>query len=93
MDTNVDDVETLLGTVDGKIDTMDTNVDDVETLCGWIQDVLEGDHVVDDNETPWEYLIKEKGTENVLITKEMYELDDTDITGVDQVISKLIEPA
>jgi archaellum component FlaC len=107
MDTNVDDVETLLGTVDGKIDTMDTNVDDVETLLGTvdgkidtadtaidlIMDILEGDHVVDDNETPYEYLIKRKGTETVLVTKEMYELDDTNITAVDQIVSKLIEPA
>ena len=107
MDTNVDDIETLLGTVDGKIDTMDTNVDDIETLLGTvdgkvdtadtaidlIMDILEGDQVVDDNETPYEYLIKRKGTATVLVTKEMYELDDTNITGVDQVVSKLIEPA
>lgn len=31
IDTNVDDIETLLGTVDGKIDTIDTNVDSILT--------------------------------------------------------------
>lgn len=31
IDTNVDDVETLLNVVDGKVDVIDTNVDDIET--------------------------------------------------------------
>lgn len=34
VDGNVDDIETLLGTVDGKIDTIDGNVDDIETAIG-----------------------------------------------------------
>ena len=36
IDGNVDDIETLLGTVDGKVDTLDTNVDDIETLLGTV---------------------------------------------------------
>lgn len=34
VDGNVDDIETLLGTVDGKIDTISGNVDDIETAIG-----------------------------------------------------------
>jgi hypothetical protein len=54
--------------------------------------LLRGDHVVDENESPFEYLILEEGTENVLLTKEMYETDDTAIDAVTQVVGKMLKP-
>jgi hypothetical protein len=100
VDGNVDDVETLVTTIDGKADTistavvttLDTVVDSILTDTVAIQKLLRADLVVDDNETPYEYLYIEEGTENVLMTKEMYEVDDTDITSLVQVVAQLLKP-
>lgn len=72
-------------TIPGLLSTIDGVVDDIKKL-------LRGDFVVDENETPYEYLIKEEGTENVLLTKEMFETDDTNITAVTQVVGKMLKP-
>jgi hypothetical protein len=130
VDGNVDDIETLAGTIDGKCDTistavvttldgivdailvdtqttLDTIVDSIltdtettipatiATLQGVADDIkklLRGDLVVDNGETPYEYLILEEGTSNVLVTKEMYEVDDTNITALTQVVGKMLQP-
>jgi hypothetical protein len=100
-DGKVDTISTaVVTTLDGIVDSIleDTGttlpglITTLDTVADLIMDILEGDQVVDDGETPFEFLIKRKGTEDVLVTKEMYELDDTDITAVNQVVSKLLEP-
>jgi hypothetical protein len=100
IDGNVDDVETLVTTIDGKCDTISTAV--VTTLDGIvdailvdtvaIEKLLRADFVVDENESPFEYLLLEEGTPNVLVTKQMFEVDDTDIDAVTQVVGKMLQP-
>jgi len=86
LDGIVDDILLDTGTtLNGLITTIDTVVDDIKKL-------LRGDFVVDNAETPYEYLIMEEGTANVLVTKEMYEVDDTNITALTQVVGKMTKP-
>jgi hypothetical protein len=86
LDTVADNILTSTGAdIDGKIDTLDTVADDIKKL-------LRADFEVDNAKTPYEYLLLEEGTANVLVTKEMYEVDDTNITALTQVVGKMLKP-
>ena len=89
-----------LVTTDGKIDTINTatgtTIPDlitvVDVVVDLVMDILEGDTEIDTAVTPWDFLVKRKGTGTELVRKEMRELDLTNITAVTQVVSKLTEP-
>jgi hypothetical protein len=96
-----------LSTVDGIVDNINSTCDDIlvstdadlvgdvaalDTIVTAISKLQRADLVVDDGETPWEYLYKDEGTEDVLMTKEMYEIDDTDIEAVTQIVAQLLKP-
>jgi hypothetical protein len=85
LDTIVDSILEDTGTtLNGLITTVDTVVD-------LIMDILEGDHEIDDAGSPLLHVIKRKSTSDVLVSKELYELDDTAVDAVTQVISKELE--
>ncbi len=89
-----------LSTTDGKVDTINTatgttipgTITTLDTVVDLLMDILEGDTEIDTATTPWDFLVKRKGTATVLVRKEMRELDLTNIAAVTQVVSKLTEP-
>jgi hypothetical protein len=86
LDTIVDSILTDTGT------TLPATLATIDGICDDIKALLRGDHVVDSAETPYEYLILAEGTADVLLAKEMFETDDTNITAVTQVVGKMLQP-
>jgi hypothetical protein len=98
-DGKVDDILEDTGTtLSNKLDTVvtvvgdtESAVGDVDTVVDLIMDILEGDHEINDAGSPYLHVIKRKGTSDVLVSKELYELDDTAITAITQAVSKELE--
>ena len=63
-----------------------------ESESGVLEKILKADVVIDDGETPYELVFKEAGTETELFTKELYEVDGTNITSETQIIGQRLEP-
>ena len=58
----------------------------------FIKDVTEGDATVDKSGTPWEWVIKKKGTATELVRKELKDTDGNDVTATSTVIGQHTEP-
>lgn len=54
--------------------------------------IAEGDTTIDTTTTPWQLVIKKKSTDTELVRKDLKEVDDTDVTAVDQIVGKQEEP-
>ena len=77
-------------------DTLETLSDEIaaiNTIITFVQNVLEGDQSIDTGTTPWQHVIKTKSTANVLVQKNLKEVDGaTNVTAVTQVVGTEIEP-
>lgn len=58
----------------------------------WIKNVLEGDVSIDVSTTPWNVVIKVKGTSTELIRKELKDVSGTDLDAITTIIGQQIEP-
>lgn len=101
IDTNVDAILVDTGTtLDGKLDailvdtgtTLDGKIDDVDTIVTLIQDILEGDQEINTAVTPWRHLIKRTIGGATLVEKELFQLDDSDVTASTDIVGNEIEP-
>jgi len=59
----------------------------------FVKDVSEGDVSIETTTTPWNLVVKIKGTATELIRKELKDINDADITAISTVIGKQEEPA
>ncbi len=77
-------LSTELTTVEGKVDTIDTVVD-------LLMDIIEGDNTINTATTPWTRVTKRKGTGTALVTKNLTEVDTTNVVAVTQPVGNEIE--
>jgi hypothetical protein len=70
---------------------LSTEIATVNTAVDLLMDIAEGDHEIDDSGSPYLHVIYRKSTTDVLVSKELYELDDTAVAAVTQVVSKELE--
>ena len=68
------------------------DVSTVTTIITWVQNVLEGDLTIDISTTPWQAVVKTKGTDTELIRKDLKDKDGNDIVNVNALIGKYLEP-
>jgi len=57
-----------------------------------IKDISEGDMTIDTTATPWQIVIKKKGTDTELIRKNLKDVNGNNITDVTTVIGQQLEP-
>jgi len=89
-----------LSTTDSKVDTVlaDTNELQVLATTGgagslkFIKDMQEADIVLDKTTTPWQVVLKIKGTSTVLARKNLKDKDGNNITSVNALIGQYLEP-
>ena len=58
----------------------------------WIVNVLEGDKEIETTVTPYDLVIKKKGTATELIRKELFQADGTNLTAETQIVGQQQEP-
>lgn len=63
--------------------------DDLTTL----RDIAEGDHEFDTGQTPWQHVVKKKGTSTELIRKDAFDAEGGNITDTTTAIGQLKEPS
>ncbi len=94
VDTKIDGIDTVVDSI--LVDTGTTLPASIATIDGvvdFVQQVLEGDRVINDAVTPWRLQIKDKTTKAVLVEKEMFEVNETtNITAVTGIVGAEIEP-
>ena len=73
-------------------DGANTTVPD-NTKVAFIKNVLEGDAYIDKVPTPWQLVVKIKGTETELIRKDLKDILDANIAAITTPIAKHEEPA
>lgn len=64
-----------------------------EKDAAWLKQVAEGDTVVDTTKTPWEIVVKIKGTATELIRKKLYTATGAAVTSTTQLVGKMLESA
>ncbi|MGD8237837.1 MAG: hypothetical protein PVH68_04755 [Armatimonadota bacterium] len=58
-----------------------------------VADILEGDVTIDTTTTPWQLVVKEKGTSTELVRKDLKQADGTNVTSTDHLVGQQTEPA
>lgn len=58
----------------------------------FISDCLEGDVSIDTSTTPWQMVVKIKGTSTELIRKDLKDINDANLTAISSIIGKRTEP-
>lgn len=66
---------------------------DIQAVVAWMQDVAEGDVEIDVSGTPYELVIKVKGTDTERVRKKLYQADGTAVSAVTHVVGKQLESA
>lgn len=64
-----------------------------EDATDWLKDFLEGDVSIDTTGTPWELVVKIKGTATELVRKKLYRVDGTPVGAESHIIGKQLENA
>ena len=57
-----------------------------------IRDIMEGDATIDITTTPWQLVIKKKGTSTEVVKKNLKDINGINITAVTTVIGQQLEP-
>jgi len=65
----------------------------VVTDTTFIKNVLEGDTSIDTTTTPWNFVVKTKGTTTELIRKDLKDINDVNLGSISTVIGSATEPA
>jgi len=81
-----------LTTHDGKLDTVDGIVDTIKTAVDFLENVTEGDVLIDTTTTPWNLVIKVKGTDTELIRKELKDVTGNNLASINTIIGRINEP-
>jgi hypothetical protein len=90
VDGNVDDIETLLNTVDGKVDVIDGNVDDIETLLNTVDGKVDTiDTVVDRIEIDTTSIESKVDTVDTVVDR--IEVDTTSIESKVDIIDSTVD--
>jgi len=73
--------------------TIPDTITTAQTAITFIENVLEGDVTIDTTTTPWQMVVKTKGTATELIRKNLKDKDGANITSTTTVIAQKTEPA
>ncbi len=69
-----------------------TALEAADGLLDWLRDVAEGDIFIDTGETPWQLIVRKKGTEDALLTKNLLQADGTNVTAATHLVGRHTEP-
>lgn len=87
------DIDNQLTTIAGYLDTeVAAILAAVDTEIAFIKDIMEGDAEIDTGKTPWELVIKKKGTSDELVRKKLLDVSGGNITDTTTVIGQHKEP-